>query len=242
LNAVSQETKTALTKEQIKKVEELTIKGKKAFDKGNYEDALMLLSEAYNLYPTAGISFNIGRVYEVIGNFNLALEYFNTCLNQNPEKKIETKAREKISEINELMSKGKIIILSNVNDAQLWIDGVFIGKVSDKAISVSAGRHWIEVKSPEYVTWQQEVTVHGAGILKIQALLTAVQVTPKIIKTEQEQTNVLPVFETEETSWYQKWWVWTIIGGVAVSGGVMTYLLMNESHGQGNTFSAKGEW
>jgi hypothetical protein len=55
---------------------------------------------------------------------------------------------------------GTVRVLSNVNDAEVWLDGALKGKVPADLADVAPGAHIIEVKAPGYQSRHESVTVN----------------------------------------------------------------------------------
>ena len=64
--------------------------------------------------------------------------------------------------------KAKVQVASSVPDAEIYIDGKFVGD-APSAISLSAGDHTIEVKAAKYSDWKRTVSVSSGSSVNIKA-------------------------------------------------------------------------
>jgi hypothetical protein len=84
------------------------------------------------------------------------------------------------------------------------VDGELKGLLPMPPIDgIAAGRHTVRLSKTGYVDWQSDVFIDPGEATPVWATLTEI-----------------------ERPWYQKWWVWTIVGATAVAGGLTSYLLL----------------
>lgn len=62
------------------------LEGKKAFDTGQFADAITHYSAAYKLKPAPGLLFNLAQSHRRLAHFDEALSYFRRYLETNPPK------------------------------------------------------------------------------------------------------------------------------------------------------------
>jgi hypothetical protein len=65
--------------------------------------------------------------------------------------------------------------------------------------------------------------------------------TGQVTFSFEEVPEDFPIIK-DEGVWYKKWWVWTIVGSVLVSGGVTAIVLMSKGGGSSSKFSTVVEW
>jgi tetratricopeptide (TPR) repeat protein len=58
--------------------------GKRAYDSGQFKDALKLYSDAYRIRPLPGFLFNIGQCHRLLGNYQSAAFFFGRYLDAFP--------------------------------------------------------------------------------------------------------------------------------------------------------------
>jgi hypothetical protein len=68
------------------------------------------------------------------------------------------------------IGKGKIQIASTVPDAEVYIDGKFIGD-APSIVPLMAGDHVIEVKAAKFSDWKRVVTVNDGSEQNLKAVL-----------------------------------------------------------------------
>jgi hypothetical protein len=109
---------------------------------------------------------------------------------------------------------GKLAISASQEGATVIIDGDEIGSLPMPPSEVdNVGRHVIQVVKDGYLGWQSEVYVDPG-----------------------ETTAVWTALEEKPQKWYQKWWVWTIVGGVVLGGttAMIYFLQPAQSPGHGD--------
>lgn len=70
---------------------------------------------------------------------------------------------------------GEVTIESNVPNADVFVDGKFVGNAPLAAYRLSPGAHVIEVSSKGFVTWNRELTVTAGSPTRVVAQLEAAQ-------------------------------------------------------------------
>jgi S1-C subfamily serine protease len=66
--------------------------------------------------------------------------------------------------------KGKLQVVSSVPDAEVYIDGKFVGD-APSTVPLSAGDHTIEVKASKFADWKRTISVTDGSDLNIKAAL-----------------------------------------------------------------------
>lgn len=70
----------------------------------------------------------------------------------------------------ESKGKGKVTITSDLDSAEVYIDGKFVGNVPAK-ITLSVGTHKVEVKGPNGESWQRDLEVLDESDVMLKAVL-----------------------------------------------------------------------
>ena len=70
---------------------------------------------------------------------------------------------------------GEISITSNVVDAEISVDGKFIGNAPIASLKLSAGTHLLEVTAQGYAPWKREVTVVQGSATRVVADLESLK-------------------------------------------------------------------
>jgi tetratricopeptide (TPR) repeat protein len=76
---------------------DLFLKGKQAYAKKQYKQAIDAFRKASRVWPSPILTFNIGRSYERLGNASAAIRYFRLYLRQRPKAKNRAKVLERIT-------------------------------------------------------------------------------------------------------------------------------------------------
>jgi hypothetical protein len=66
--------------------------------------------------------------------------------------------------------KGKVQVVSTVADAEVYIDGKFVGD-APSTVPLSAGDHTIEVKASKFGDWKRTISVTDGSDLNVKATL-----------------------------------------------------------------------
>lgn len=103
-------------------------------------------------------------------------------------------------------AKGGLQVGSPVTDAKIFVDGVEAGVTPmPPLLGYGTGRYSVRLARSDYLDWQSDVYVDPGETTAIWA-----EPTPA------------------PESWYEKWWVWTIVG-VAVAGGATAAVVATQS-------------
>ena len=68
--------------------------------------------------------------------------------------------------------KGRLQVVSSVPDAEVYIDGKFVGN-APSTVPLAAGDHTVEVKASKFADWKRTVSVTGGSDLNVKAALQA---------------------------------------------------------------------
>jgi S1-C subfamily serine protease len=68
--------------------------------------------------------------------------------------------------------KGKIVLTADVDNAEIWVDGDFVGNVPS-TLTLKAGRHKIEVRASTGKAWERDVHVLPDSEVSLKATLKA---------------------------------------------------------------------
>jgi S1-C subfamily serine protease len=66
--------------------------------------------------------------------------------------------------------KGKLLVVSSVPDAEVYIDGKFVGN-APSTVPLSAGDHIVEVKASKFADWKRTVSITEGSELNVKAAL-----------------------------------------------------------------------
>jgi tetratricopeptide (TPR) repeat protein len=77
--------KPAKEDETITRAKTLFAKAQEHYDLGEYEEAIKLLKEAYRIYPNTAFLHNLGVCYQKNGEYEKAIESYETYLEKSPK-------------------------------------------------------------------------------------------------------------------------------------------------------------
>jgi S1-C subfamily serine protease len=66
--------------------------------------------------------------------------------------------------------KGRLLVVSSVPDAEVYIDGKFVGN-APSTVPLAAGEHTVEVKASKFADWKRTVSVTDGSDLNVKAAL-----------------------------------------------------------------------
>jgi PEGA domain-containing protein len=89
---------------------------------------------------------------------------------------------------------GNVRVLSNVLDAEVWVDGTFRGKAPLDVNGLASGMHIVDVKAPGYDTHEEKVTVNAGSATIVKMDLT---VAPQSLGAQGRIKVVSPVPEAQ---------------------------------------------
>jgi hypothetical protein len=134
------------------------------FDRGQHGAALEEFQRAYSIAPSFRILYNIGLCEAALGDARAAIAAFNSYLRDGGEQ-IPPARRDQVQA--ELAKLEQQLVVLEVEleqaEAELRVDGAFIGRgpLAQK-LRLNAGRHVVEVRSPDGSLRTQSVTL-GRG-------------------------------------------------------------------------------
>jgi tetratricopeptide (TPR) repeat protein len=104
--------------------------GARAFQLGDYREAVKHFLAADELWPSAALSYNIGLAYDHLSDTTRALIFYRDYLARQPEGQSSELVAERIRELElTLMRKGvqQLTVRSDPAGAALWIEGRRVG-------------------------------------------------------------------------------------------------------------------
>ena len=112
-----------------------------------------------------------------------------------------SKGEQKELEVDLVPSGGVVKLSSNVRRAQVLLDGKPIGRTPFDG-DIAPGKHKLEVVSPGKLRETRLIEVRAGELLKLEVLLK----------------DVPPPIVNKDNSLFGKWWFWTGVGAVVVTG------------------------
>ncbi len=113
----------------------------------------------------------------------------------------------------ESKTPGSLVVTASQEEAEVFVDNKKVGQLPLPPLrAIQAGRHSLRLVRAGFFDWRQDAYIVSG-----------------------DTTAVWAQMQARPEAWYEKWWVWTIVG-VAVAGGTTAAVLLtlpNESFGDG---------
>ena len=210
--------------------------GNALMGQGRATDALMKFTEAYRLFPSPKLHYNLGQAHSLIaGHEAQAYESMSRFLTEatdaNPE--LRTAAETQRQQLRPKV--GLVSVTAEPADAELVIDDVNVGAVArDVPRVVGIGAHRISLKKDSTASTPETVTIAGGEALQVRLSLapTAIAAPAPALPAAPEPaltpvTNAVAsppanLLKVGPESQYAGYWTWQRkvgagLGGVAVA-------------------------
>jgi hypothetical protein len=164
-----------------KQARALVVKGAGEIARGDYVKALALFTQAYAIYPSPKILFNMAQTYRELGRLVEALNAYERFLHTakpGTSRDLLKVARSKVQGL-----KGEVatlLIQVSVPGALIRIDGAEVGlSPMDIPRRVMPGRHLVVVSKKGYLTATERVTPRKSQ--RLVFTITLVKPRPKVV-------------------------------------------------------------
>lgn len=139
-------------------------KGVKAYAEGRYYEAADYFIDTDRIYPTAQLSFNVGKAYDKVGNVPGALRYYRDYLRRQPDAADRADVTVRVRALEQLLSERglqQLSVLSSPEGATVLLDGRPVG-ITPWTGETWPGRHRVNLLLPGYRTSDDvvELDVH----------------------------------------------------------------------------------
>ena len=194
---------------------ELRKRGEEAFRAKSYREALTHYLAASKVVDDPALLYNIARCHHELGEYADAHRYYTRFALEAPG---ELRAKvphldEKLAEVTQRTSVVKIT--ANVIGASVAIDDKVIGESGSlEPVRINAGAITVTGKKPGYSTDTRKVEAKGGTTITVQLVLVA-PLAPVAKPVVPESSG-------------SRWWLWTGIAVIVVSGAVVSYALVTE--------------
>jgi hypothetical protein len=216
---------------------QVTLKeGTQLYQQGAFADALDKFEQAYSVFPSPKLFFNIGRANRELGRPVDAVDAFEKFLSQALDAPPELLAEAKRS-VQELAPKiGKLLIDCAVVDAEITVDGKQAGKAPlTDVVRVSPGRHQVTATSPQMIPAVETVDVAAGTVQTVEIRpRTLAEAAPVANETSTPSPSVdlqaaRPMSPTSSDGWWLgRKWTWVaagttvaFVGAAAIAGSMM---------------------
>ncbi len=208
---------------QNQEAEKLIIEGKKLYEEFNLDQCFFIFQRIINNYEKGLAAFSkskdyqlalmyLGNIYQLKGDTGLARDTFIKLLTYNnkyvpdttyfPPDIIDTfeKARNEFKTLR----KGVLQVIPKPEDAQIYVDGVFIGSGIFKVGDLPVGEHIVGIRKRGYLPYTRKVTIQPELMEIITAeLVNFSEISERYkevskIKEEDISITLLPVLKKYE--------------------------------------------
>jgi hypothetical protein len=230
LLSILAQTSAATPAPDAKARAQVTLKeGTLLYQQGAYADALEKFEQAYSVFPSPKLFFNIGQANRELGRPVEAVAAFERFLDEagDASPSLTTEARRSV---NELAPKiGKLLIDCGVLDAEITVDGKVVGKspLADM-VRVGPGRHQVTATHPTMVPVVQTVEV-AAGTVQTVSIrprgLADTAPVPQVPLTQSPSVDLQAASSPNSSSlgdgwWLGRKWTWVAAGSTVIFVGV----------------------
>ena len=212
------------------RAQELLEQGNRLFREGDRREALARYRQAYDVFASPKLFFNIARCEESLGDRAGAIRDFAHFLDGAPDASEDARneARERVGALMPLL--GAIAIEAETNQL-VQVDDQRVGVTPIKApIWVEPGAHRVTVSRSAGTPWTTTLIAHAGERLTVAAPAPTPPATPPeavpLANTGPELVRSEPA--APAVPLWRRWWLWTAIGAVVVGGTVAGYLLTRD--------------
>ena len=190
--------------------------GASHFDLSEYDEALVEFKEAYRLKADATFLYNIAQCHRKLGHLEEALTFYKTYLRRSPDAPNREEVERRIQELD-VEQRAK---QSRKAEEEKTAKPAETVAIPPSPPAEAPEQQPVAAPVPEPVPVPLPVPVPAA--LEVPALPVAVNSAPPNRVELAETTSSKPHGEaTAETSILHRWWFWSGIGAVVVTGVVV---------------------
>jgi|GEM_PF-2145665 len=191
---------------------------------GDYDAAIATLKEAIGIAPKPWLLYNIARLYEDSGRYDLARSHYELCLGPNVDAETQSRAKDGLARLDKLGEHGRLVLTISPKGAAVKLDGVAWDLDDAGGTSLTAGEHQLTVSHPGYVTLEKRVDVLGGQTMDLVVNLS--KEPTEIVRTVEVEKPVVvtkTVTQTVERTDVGAW-PWIALGAGLAAGGAGGYL------------------
>jgi hypothetical protein len=161
------------------KAQALLKQGSALFEQGDYQSALDKFEDAYAVFPSPKLQFNIAQADRALGRPVEALKAYETFLGlaKDAAPDAVTDARKSILELRAKL--GQLKVECSPSDATVTVDGKPVG-VSNEPVWAVPGFHQVAIQRQQFVPAIQSVEVLAGKVQTVTIKLRAVSAAPPV--------------------------------------------------------------
>jgi hypothetical protein len=156
----------------------------RAYQAGRYTEALSGFEQAYALFPSPRILFNLGQASERLGRYAEATEAFERFLSAAGNAPTQARAEAERS-LEEMRDKvGQVEMVCGVGGAEVMIDGRSFGRTPlARTLVVAVGPHQVVVQKEGFAPFLRRIEAVGGTIARVEVQLVALPPAPAPVST-----------------------------------------------------------
>ena len=210
------------TDPQVAQAREHFQRGVTLYTDGDVDAALLEFKRAYELHPTYRLLYNLGQVSAERHDYVAAEDYFRRYL-QTGSGSIDNQRRMEVQEeIKRLQSRiGRVSVLTEPDEATVYIDDLNVGKAPLRDYRVAAGRRQVRVDLAGYKPTIETIDVYGG---QTQTLRLALAQLPTAPVASDAFANPPPIAEGRPLLATPAFWTGVSSVGFAIASGAFGYL------------------
>ena len=150
----------------------LTRDGARAYQANDFASALLRFQEAYAVFPSPRLLFNLGQCYGRVGRYVEATESFKRFLATagNAPASARAEAERSLEQMRDKVAH--LEVAANVAAAEVWIDGQSRGLTPlPRPVLVAVGAHQVLVQKAGAEPFQRRLEVLGGTLARVDAEL-----------------------------------------------------------------------
>jgi hypothetical protein len=205
--------------------------GTRLYRDGQYQEALARFTEAYALYPSPKLHFNVGQANRELQRPVEALAAFDRFLNDpaNAPRAAVDEARRSANELRRQL--GQIHVDCPTRGVEVLLNGAHTGETPLPApVWVIPGRHVLALRGRRVAPFEEVVEVRSGTTTTVTPTLRQIQLLPSPYVLGRPLSAVPDTRPAEPSLWSQmrgRWWFWAAVAAVAVGGGITTAVLLS---------------
>jgi|GEM_PF-5435569 len=141
------------------RVIELANEAKRHMEAREFDLAMERLRTAYEICPQPKLRYAMARAQEEAGRLEEALALFRACIEEGAEGETRKDCEGGVKRISEKLAVGTVVIVTDVEDAMVFVDGSDEGQPAKVPMRVSVGKHEIRVRAAGKREFKEEVDV-----------------------------------------------------------------------------------
>lgn len=226
-SATAQKT-SATTAADPGKYHELVRQAVDEYDRGNFEEAKALFTEAYEAFPNARALRGLGMVANELRDYVRAIQYLERAI----EHRVRPLDAAMIAEARGIVARarkyiGTVRVSTNPAEATFTVDGWPTERASDGTMMLNPGPHEIAARAPGHQTSTRLVRMEPGATLELEFALQPGIGTEADLRSDALLPAEHPSGEGSKAS-IAPWIVVGVSAAVAIGGGVLVGLALDD--------------